>query len=82
MLVMVGAARLPGIDQQTSTNSLVTLLSATPVMRVIARIDDPSQSIDRIWARWAIESLFMPGMTAAHACPVKNYSSIYRLDGP
>jgi hypothetical protein len=51
MLVMVGAARLPGIDQQTSTNSLVTLLSATPVMRVIARIDDPSQSIDWIWTR-------------------------------
>ena len=31
-----------------SINSFVTVLSDTPVTRVIARMDDPSQSIERI----------------------------------
>ena len=43
-----------------SISSLVTVLIDTSVTRLIARIDDPSQSIDRIWTRFSGGSLFIP----------------------
>src|SRR5712692_1370824 len=55
-----------------SISSLVTVLRETPVTRVIARMDDPSQSIERIWTRLARGSLFMRGIIPARAYSVKH----------
>lgn len=43
-----------------STRSLLTVLMETPVIREIARMDVPSQSMARIWARSLAGNLFMP----------------------
>jgi hypothetical protein len=40
-------------------NSLSTASYEQSTTRQIDRIDDPSQSIDRIWARLCVSSLFM-----------------------
>ena len=42
-----------------STSSLATVLIDTSATREIDRIDDPSQSIERIWTRFSMFSLFM-----------------------
>ena len=42
-----------------STSSLETVLIDTSATRLIERMDDPSQSMARIWARVAIGSLFI-----------------------
>ena len=43
-----------------STSSLETVLIDTSATREIDRMDDPSQSMERIWTRFARGSLFMP----------------------
>src|SRR5215211_5349655 len=45
---------------QASASSLKTVLIDTSATRLIDRIDDPSQSIERIWTRLARGSFFMP----------------------
>jgi hypothetical protein len=57
MLIVIGPARFTGINQE-----LGDVLSDAPVIRSIARMDEPSQSIERIWARLATGSLFMPAL--------------------
>ena len=43
-----------------STSSLDTVLIDTSATREIDRMDDPSQSMERIWTRVSRGSLFMP----------------------
>src|SRR5277367_2772825 len=43
-----------------SSKSLLTVFRDTSTTRLIDRMDDPSQSIERIWTRLARGSLFMP----------------------
>lgn len=47
-------------SQPASISSLETVLIDTPVTREIDRMDDPSQSIWRIWTLVCRGSLFMP----------------------
>jgi hypothetical protein len=42
-----------------SSSSFVTVLMLTSATRLMDRIDEPSQSIERIWTRVARGSLFM-----------------------
>src|SRR5262249_560276 len=43
-----------------STSSFETVLIDTSATREIDRMDDPSQSMERIWTRFERGSLFMP----------------------
>jgi hypothetical protein len=44
----------------SSPGSLSRKRWLTPVTRAIDRMDDPSQSIERIWTRFSVGNLFMP----------------------
>src|ERR1043166_1897555 len=54
-----------------SISSRTTVFLLAPVNRVTARIDCPSQSRWRMWARASRSSLFMPWRVPRHACAVK-----------
>ena len=49
-----------------SFSSLATVLMLTPVTRVIARMDMPSTSMERICARLDLDSLFMVRSVTEH----------------
>jgi hypothetical protein len=48
-----------------STSNLATVLMLTSATLEIDRMDDPPQSIERIWTRVSRGSLFMP-----HECEI------------
>ena len=54
MLVVVGGARVARVVQELGDR-----VDAGPVIRVMERIDTPSTNIERICARFSVESLFM-----------------------
>lgn len=70
--IKIGYSRGYNLRLEASIRSLVTVLREAPVIRVIARMDDPSQSICRMVARLATGSLFMRGIIPAHAHSLKH----------
>jgi hypothetical protein len=55
----------------TSTNGFETVLIGASAKRLIDRIDDPSQSMVRIWVRLARGGLFMPQFALGFFDPCK-----------
>jgi len=59
-----------------STSSLLTVLIEQPAMRVVARRLFPSTSIDRICARFSVESLFILNIIRDRSSIIKRESGI------
>ena len=60
MLIKLYGASSDSAKRPVSSRSFDTVLIDTSARRETERIEAPSQSMARIWARLAISSLFMP----------------------